>query len=56
MIYKVTFYISTLYIPNFINSRTTYMSRNIRKKEKLIQDFILYTQETSHMKGKENTA
>ena len=42
MIYKVTFHISTLYIPNLINSKITYSSRyeRKRKEEKLIHDFI----------------
>ena len=57
MIYKVTVHISTLYIPNFINSRITYTSRYARKKEEnLLHDFILYTQETSHTKWKVNIA
>ena len=46
-----------MYIPNFINSRIIYTPRYARKKqENLLHDFLLYTQETSHTKWKENTA
>ena len=52
MIYKVTFHISTLDIYQISSTQEL----SALKEENLLHDFILYTQETSHMKWKENTA
>ena len=50
MIYKVTFDISTLYI------KFHQLKNYNKKQEKLIHEYILYTQEISYMKWKANIA
>ena len=49
MIYKVTFHISTLPIYQILSTQKL-------PTQNLLHDFILYTQETSYMKWKANTA
>ena len=50
-------YISILYTSNFINSSTTYISKSLyTKKKKNLYMISFYTNETSCMKWKTNTA
>ena len=53
MIYEVVFHIPTLYIYQISSSQELPTLQDMKKKEKLIHDFILYTRNFLQQNGKQ---